>query len=110
MRSIHLVVLPTAVALFGCTATSDVGTPEGDEDVATESTAEAVSITSTPGKAVWTKVYRSYSTATPTRATDVAVDENGESYVTRTKRTINDDEPSSSEVDVTRYSPTGALI
>lgn len=106
-----VVALPIAALGLACVAPTDASAPEGDDDVvATESTAEAVSVTSTPGKAVWTKVYRSYSTSAQTIASDVAVDGNGASYVGRTKQQPNDLDYRASSVDVTRYSATGSLV
>lgn len=110
MRSIarRFLSLPIVLSLCACTATTDSDT-EGDEDVATESSADAVSVTSTPGKAVWTKVWRWQTEDAPTRATDVASDETGAAFVTRAKSTINDINMEASSVDVARYTPTGSL-
>ncbi len=98
-----LVAFPL-LALAACTqSVSDE--PEGDE-VATESTAEALAVTSTPGKAAWTKVWRWASYRNPTLATDVATDETGAAFVTRTRQ---GDNLYGEWADVTRYTTTGAM-
>jgi hypothetical protein len=92
------------VGLLACTQAVDDSTEGADNE--TESTAEAVAVTSTPGKAVWTKVWRSTTSSELIRALDVATDDTGAAFVVRLKTQQNG---YSAWADVARYSSTGSL-
>lgn len=90
-------------------ATSGNGADEGDGLVPTETTAEAASVTSTPGASVWTKVWRSAAANDTVEARATATDATGEAYLLRTFTGVYSGVPTTNVVDVTAYSPTGNI-
>jgi hypothetical protein len=98
-----------AVVLTGCSAVQDEG--NGDDEIApTETNAASVSVTSTPGKAIWTKVWRSQSSTAPIYASAVAADRNGDAFLLRGHgQTLDEKGIAVTDVDVTRYAADGSM-
>ena len=102
----NALTIPFVSLLAACAASpSGDASSEGDAPVATESSTEALSITSTPGKAVWTKVWRTPLNGPTYLGWDVATDNTGAAYLLRTQ--VSDDTIAS--LDVTRYAADGTL-
>jgi hypothetical protein len=106
-----ILALSMVSLLAACGASTNPPDEGGDESVATESSAEALSVTSTPGKAVWTKVWRSPNSTDQVTASDVAVDETGDSFALRMffHPVGGSVDSTGSAMDLSRYSPTGDL-
>src|SRR5687768_13512032 len=103
-------LLPIFATIAACSSADATAPHDDDEMVATEATESPVAVTDTPGKAVWTKLWRWETDQQPITAADVAADETGAQYLLRTFAFTNDaDPPRVQMIDVTRYSATGAM-
>jgi hypothetical protein len=82
---------------------------EPDEIVPTETTADAVRVTSTPGVAVWTKLWRWETNTQPTIPGDVASNEGGTTFIVRGKAGQAYPAYLMQYLDVTRYAADGSM-
>jgi hypothetical protein len=85
------------------------GPTEPEEIVPTETTADAVRVTSTPGVAVWTKLWRWETNTQPTIPGDVASNEGGTTFIVRGKAGQAYPAYLMQYLDVTRYAADGSM-